>query len=185
MNRFERATLLVALTESLRANSSWAGETHLQKATYILERVLEVPVGFEFILYKHGPFSFELRNEIGSLRAEGFFEWEVKSERYGPSLKPGPMSGLLKQQFSSTVSVFNPQVDFVAAHLGNRNVASLERLATAIYVTLDERAPINTRAKRINELKAHVSLPEAESAVVEADQLIRDALGLFPSAVSV
>ena len=62
MNRLEKANLLVRLTERLRANKSWAGETHLQKATYILKRVLGVPVEFDFILYKHGPFSFDLRN---------------------------------------------------------------------------------------------------------------------------
>jgi uncharacterized protein YwgA len=54
---------------------------------YILETVLGVPSGFEFILYKHGPFSFDLRDELGSLRTDGFIEWELKSERYRPSLK--------------------------------------------------------------------------------------------------
>jgi len=52
MNRFDKASLLVALTEKLRASGSWAGETHIQKAMYILETVLGVPAGFEFILYK-------------------------------------------------------------------------------------------------------------------------------------
>jgi hypothetical protein len=180
MNRFEQANLLVSLTEKLRANNSWTGETHLQKATYILEEVLGVPVDFEFVLYKHGPFSFDLRNAIGSLRTQRFLEWEVKRERYGPSLKPGPMSDLLKRQFSTAVEEFNPMIDFVASRLGSRDVANLERLATAIYVTL-EGTPAESRAKRINELKKHVSLTQAESAIGETDQLIQDARAQFPA----
>lgn len=184
MNKFEAATLLVSMAERLRANGSWAGETHLQKATYILQRVLGVPVGFEFILYKHGPFSFDLRNEIASLRADGFFEWEIKSERYGPSLKPGPMSDLLKRQFGSTANRFSARLDFVSTRLGNRNVAELERLATAIYVTREEMLAADQRAARINSLKRHVTLMEAESAVKEADELIAQAADTFPQVMT-
>jgi uncharacterized protein YwgA len=185
MNRFETATLLVSLVEGLRANGSWAGETHLQKATYVLQRLLDVPVGFDFILYKHGPFSFDLRNEVASLRAEGFFEWEVKSERYGPSLKPGPLSEQLKTQFGSTANEFASKVDFVAGRLGKRNVAELERLATAIYVTLDEKSPLDQRTARINSLKRHVSLTDAEIAVEEADELIAQATNTFPKVMTI
>lgn len=174
------SNLLVTLAEKLRDNGSWAGETHLQKATYILERVLNVPIEFDFILYKHGPFSFDLRNEIGSLRAEGFLEWEVKSHQYGPSLKPGPMRDVLQRQFGGTIDAFIGKIDFVTSRLGNRNVAELERLATAIFLTLDEKISSQQRATRINELKRHVSVPEAESAVGEADKLLNEARAAFP-----
>ena len=170
--------MLVSLAEKLRDSGSWAGETHIQKAMYLLERVLLVPVDYEFILYKHGPFSFDLRNEIGSLRADGFFEWDVKSDRYGPSLKPGPLSAALKRQFPNPPIQFKSEIDFVASRLGDKNVAALERLSTAVYVTLDEHWPAEQRAKRINELKRHVSLPEAETAVSEADLIISEASAL-------
>jgi uncharacterized protein YwgA len=179
MNKLERTSMLVSLTERLRENGSWAGETHLQKATYILARVLRVPVDFEFILYKHGPFSFDLRNEMGALRADGFLEWELKSNKYGPSLKPGPMSEVLKRQFPDAPMQYKAEIEFVASRLGNKNVAALERLATAIYVTLDERWPADQRALRINELKRHVNVSEAEAAVAEADVIIHDATSQF------
>jgi uncharacterized protein YwgA len=84
MNRLEKASILLSLTERLKEQGSWAGETHVQKATYILTKVLGVPLDFEFILYKHGPFSFDLRNELSALRAEGFMAWEIRGLRYGP-----------------------------------------------------------------------------------------------------
>lgn len=184
MNRLDRASLLVAITEKLRASGSWAGETHVQKATYVLEKVLGVPAGFEFILYKHGPFSFDLRDEIGTLRADGFVEWEVKNERYGPSLKAGARSVALKQQFPSMPEKYTSEIDFVASRLGGKNVAGLERLATAIYVTLDNGTPADRRAARINELKRHVSLSEAEMAVDEADNLINEARAQFANTMT-
>ncbi len=184
MNNFERTSMLVSLVERLREHGSWAGETHLQKATYLLARVLGVPVDFEFILYKHGPFSFDLRNEMGVLRADGFFEWEVKSERCGPSLKPGPLSAVLKRQFPDAPVKYKSEIEFVAFHVGNKNVAVLERLATAIYVTIDERWAPELRAIRINELKRHVSLPEAETAVAEADLIIAEARAQFDRAMT-
>jgi uncharacterized protein YwgA len=184
MNRLDRASLLVATMEKLRASGSWAGETHVQKATYILEKVLGVPAGFEFILYKHGPFSFDLRDEIGTLRADGFVDWEVKSERYGPSLTAGPLSVALKHQFPAMPEKYKSEIDFVAARLGQKNVAELERLATAIYVTLEDGTPADRRATRINELKRHVSLSDAESAVAEADILMSDAKAQFANAMT-
>jgi uncharacterized protein YwgA len=184
MNRFDKASLLVALTEKLRASGSWAGETHIQKAMYLLETVLGVPAGFEFILYKHGPFSFDLRDELGSLRTDGFIDWELRSERYRPSLKPGALSDALKTQFPAIPERYSREIDFVASRLGDKNVAELERLATAIYVTKDEKIEHDARAARINELKGHVSLPEAEAAIGDADGLIADAKAQFANVMT-
>ena len=68
MDRLQRASVLLALNEQLRAAGSWAGETHMQKATYFLQHLMGVPLAFDFILYKHGPFSFDLRDELTAMR---------------------------------------------------------------------------------------------------------------------
>lgn len=60
MERLNRAAVLLNLVETLRSKGSWASETHFQKAAYFLQELLRVPLEFEFILYKHGPFSFGL-----------------------------------------------------------------------------------------------------------------------------
>ena len=46
MNRLERATILVTLIEKLSMEGSWCGETHVQKATYFLQELMGVPLGF-------------------------------------------------------------------------------------------------------------------------------------------
>ena len=82
MDRFDRAAVLTELADRLRANGSWTGETHLQKATYVLQELLMVPLNFEFVFYKHGPFSFDLREELTSMRADGFLV-QVPQDPYG------------------------------------------------------------------------------------------------------
>jgi hypothetical protein len=184
MERFDNASLIVALTERLREHQSWAGETHLQKATYVLKRVIGVPIEFEFILYKHGPFSFDLRDEIGWMRSSRLLEWEVKSNFYGPSLRSGQLSATLKRQFPTMPNRYSRELEFVAQRFGGKNVAALERLCTAIYVTLDEDTPRDERARCINVLKPHVSIPEADAAVIEADALIEAANEQFRRALN-
>jgi len=39
------------------------------------------------VLYKHGPFSFDLSDELASMRADALLEWEIKPEPYGNALK--------------------------------------------------------------------------------------------------
>ena len=71
MNKTALWNTISNLISALRSNGSWAGETHLQKATYLLQEVTGVPLGFKFVLYKHGPYSFELTEELGLLKSAG------------------------------------------------------------------------------------------------------------------
>ena len=74
MNKEQERTVMLSLIRSLRENGSWCGETHIQKAAYFLKTVTAVPLKFEFILYKHGPFSFDLRDHLGNL-IDGLAVW--------------------------------------------------------------------------------------------------------------
>ncbi len=174
MNRLETASVLLSLTERLKEHGSWAGETHIQKAAYILKKALGVPLDFEFIVYKHGPFSFDLRNELSALRAEGFLAWEIRGLRYGPSLKAGELGDALKTQVAGAPQQYRNQIDFVARTLGGKDVKALERFATAVFVTFDRDTPAADRAARIHEMKPHVSVPEAAAAVQEADAFLAE-----------
>jgi hypothetical protein len=71
MNRLAQEAVIVGLAKRLADTGSWTGETHLQKAAYLLSELRGVDFDFDFILYKHGPFSFELRDELAGMQAEG------------------------------------------------------------------------------------------------------------------
>jgi hypothetical protein len=179
MERLLRASILLQLNKDLRDAGSWAGETHMQKAAFVLQDLAKAPLGFEFVLYKHGPFSFDLRDELTFMRAQGFLALEPQYP-YGPSLIPGSKNELLTRAFESANEGYLSAIQFVARKIGAKTVAELERTATALYVMLREpfRADVPVR---LTNLKPHISLPEAQAAVSEVGQIIQEYQQEFPS----
>jgi hypothetical protein len=176
MNRLQRAAILTTLADELKQRGSWCGETHLQKATYFLQELLGVPLDFKFIFYKHGPFSFDLRDDLSALQADRLLELRPQREPYGPSLVPTPASANFRARYPTTLGNYNQAIRFVADRLDNKNVADLERLATALFVTREQAsAAAEVRARRINQLKPHVSLDDARAAVEAIDGIVREA----------
>ncbi len=182
MKRMKRNAVIVLLIEKMQEHGSWCGETHVQKATYFLQEMLRVTTSFEFTLYKHGPFSFELRDELTAMRADGLVELKLQSPPYGPTLIPGENASGLKRSFPKTLHRHESRMDFIAERFDARAVIELERLATALYVTRTGKAggDKNARAARITKLKPHILIDEAKEGVeivdewqAEADQLLQ------------
>ena len=88
MKRSQRAALLTLLNREMLRRGSWCGETHLQKATLFLQDLMGVDSGFEFILYRHGPFSFDLRYELSSMQADNLLELYGEARRLWAELCP-------------------------------------------------------------------------------------------------
>jgi uncharacterized protein YwgA len=147
----------------------------MQKATYFLQKVTAVPLEYEFVLYKHGPFSFDLMDELGGMRTRGFLAYEIVN-RYGPRLKDGPAAQQLRREFPQPAADYRRQIQMVAGLLRDRGVMELERLGTALYVNLDGTTGRLDRAQRIVELKPHIALEEAENALHEVDAFLGTAL---------
>jgi hypothetical protein len=178
MRELQKASIVLTLGKELRYRGSWTGETHVQKAIYVMQELLGVPTGFEFVLYKHGPFSFDLRALLSSMEADRFIRWEPKHP-YGPSMEAGESADQLLRQFPKKPEEYGRQIDFVARKLGPYRVTDLEKLATALYVTHEERRTARERASRICELKPHISVAEAQHAVAELDGLAEQAAPLI------
>jgi hypothetical protein len=176
MDRLQRDVVILSLIENLKEKGSWCGETHIQKATYFLQELFDIPLGFEFILYKHGPFSFDLSDELTAMRADMLIKLQPQPRPYGHSLVPSNGSESIKKHFSSTLKKYDHNLQFVANKFRDRGVAELERLATALYVTQEiiPDGSSDLRAKCIIELKPHVNMEEARAAVKEVDEIIRE-----------
>jgi hypothetical protein len=180
MNRLQRAALLTEFIDRLNQQGSWSGETHLQKGTYFLQHLLGVPTGFDFIFYKFGPFSFDLRDELTAMEADGLVEMRVRHPSYGPSLIPSQGSRSLRECYPVTLRRYDEPLSFICRMLGQKGVAELERLATALFVTLElgEATAARARAARLNELKPHVSASDALAAVLKLDEISASAKAL-------
>jgi hypothetical protein len=138
---------------------------------------MQVPLEFDFILYKHGPFSFDLRDELTSLRADELLSLERQPWPYGPRITPTERSANIQNLFAKTLATYEARVDFVADKLGGRGVTELERLATALFLTQhgESERSVDDRAKELTEIKPHISSADAKAAIGEVDRIIGEA----------
>lgn len=183
MNKLKREAVILSLIKQMRKHDNWCGETHVQKACYILEELFNNPLEFDFILYKHGPYSFDLSDELSDMQADSIVELYTKQPPYGPSFRPSANSKQLENMYPTTLTEFKPIVEFVAEKVGSARVSDLEKLSTALYVTCrkDDTGDIETRSTLINRLKPHVSIDEAREATKNIDQIIEDAKKVYYS----
>ena len=182
MDSMKKAAVLTRFIEELRKHDSRCGETHIQKASFFLQELMDIPTGFEYILYKHGPFSFDLREELTALRADGFVELEVKP--HGPGIAPvAGQCEYVQDLYPITLGRYEKKIEFVASKLGNKGVVDLEKWGTAYYVYHHHRdmktASVDERAWKMTELKPHISQEDAYAAVEEVDQVIKEAQSLL------
>ena len=173
MGRMTNAALITRLIEQLREFDSWCGETHVQKTAYFLQHLMQVPLGFDFILYKHGPFSFGLRDELTALRADNLLTLEHDA-RYSPRIAATSQSKYIQERFPKTLAKYSSRISFIAQRLGPKGVVQLERLGTALYVNLKSDMPAAQRVTRIRNLKPHIAEDDANRAVREVDEIKAD-----------
>jgi hypothetical protein len=175
MDSFKRQAVILALLDSMKRNDSWCGETHLQKCAFFLERGLKVPLDLGFVLYKYGPFSFDLRELLGEMRANFLLSVEPRAP-YGPSLVVSESGKALMERFPKTIRENKESIEFVSDKLGSRSVAELERLGTALYVQTEwPGLEGDIQVQRLVELKPHVQVEQAQNAVKEVERLLQEA----------
>ncbi len=175
----ERIAIVSHVIHDLRKNGSWCGETHIQKSIYLLQHACQVPLGYDYILYKHGPYSFDLSSELGSMRGANYVELIFQVEGYGPTVALTETAEHILQMYenshNSRLKKAFYKADEIATWLGTKDVKSLERLATAFYVhEKNPSAPSNKKAEQIIKLKPHVQLSEAMSSVKEVEAKLAD-----------
>jgi hypothetical protein len=176
VNRLAQEAVLVRLARRLDENGSWSGETHIQKAAFLLHELTHVPFDFEFILYKHGPFSFELRDELSAMRADRLLERQPQPAPYGPRIVVTERGEQLERRLAKTMERFGPSIDWIAAQTGQRNVLELERLATALWITRNtDQTDDDARAQELTHIKPHVTRESALTAIREIDELLTSA----------
>jgi hypothetical protein len=157
----------------LHDTGSWCGETHLQKAVFFVQELLQVPFGYNFRLYKHGPYSFDLRDELASMHADDALRLRAQAYPYGPTLEPTERGERLIDAFADLVESHSGKLKFIAARFGSKDVKFLERIATGFMVSL-QMPGVNQieRAERLHELKPHITMSLALDAIHDVDRLI-------------
>jgi uncharacterized protein YwgA len=166
MKPLARSAMIANLRQRLEQHGNWTGETHLQKATYLLQEAAGVPLEYTFILYKHGPFSFDLRDHLTEMRADGLIKLSPQPP-YGPKLEGTQRSDQLVERFPKTLRTYEAQLAAVADFVGNGGVSELERLATAVML-INENPTENddVLATRLQKVKPHISGSASTDSIV-------------------
>ena len=173
MDELQRRAVLLALINELHRVESWCGETHIQKCIYFGQELFHLETNFAFELYKHGPFSFELRDELSSMQADEILGLQIQPPPYGPSIMPGPLARRLLARFPKTIGRVETLLRLLAKEFGGRGAGELERLSTAFYIARELNVRnVEARAKMLTRLKPHIDLDEAREATGAIDKLL-------------
>lgn len=166
-----RWTILLELISSLKMEGSWCGETHIQKSAFFLEEMLGVPLDLGFIMYKYGPYSFELNDDLTALRAYNYLNL-TPLEPYGVTYSLQDEENKLKKFYEGEIEQYSEKISSIAETFGSKTVVELEKLATAFFINKKENVEdLEEIAKRLNKKKPHVNIQDAEIAVNEIFQI--------------
>jgi len=167
MDNLVRWSIVLELISELKKVGSWCGETHIQKSTFFLEEMLDVPLGLDFIMYKYGPYSFDLNDDLTALRAYNYL-FITSQDPYGVTYNLKDDENKLKKFYNKNIEEYSKQIFAVAEYFGSKTVVELEKLATAYFINKKEGINDNNEiAKRLHEKKPHVNIQDAEIAVRE------------------
>ncbi len=157
------------LVAEMHKHESWVGETHIQKCSMFLKSMLDVPLSYEFLLYKYGPYSFDLRSELAIMRARYLLD-SKPHPRYAPSFILGPRG----EELAKSHSEFRDEIEFVSEEIAKKDIRELERVSTVYFVQRSHPELSDAEiAKKVCELKPHITSSEALSAVDEVNRIVQ------------
>ena len=175
LENMDRWAVVAQLIKSMRGNQGWAGETHVQKTLFFLQEMLQVPSGYEFVLYKHGPYSFDLHDDLGRMLTNSVLALEPRPP-YGPSFGLQSVGENLIQRRTLILERYSEQIKFIVETLGKKDVRELERLGTALLLRKEfPGVDQETFAAKIVEHKPHVPENLAFDSVREVSRIEENA----------
>lgn len=161
---YSKHSTILAVVEGLLRRGSWTGKTHVQKALSLLSDARLIPPQFDFVLYKHGPYSFDVENEIEQMRSYEAVNIYANPNGYGVTIRPGTNAFFVKRQAPLSAG-HQAAIEKVCEFVDARSVTVLERLATAAWIRTNQAITETAEvARRLNALKPHVSIADAVAA---------------------
>ncbi len=166
MTTTKEMVFIGGVARALRVRGSWTGETHIQKTSYIAKVKYNVPFESDFVLYKHGPYSFDMNKSIGHMLARSLLVAD-QNPGYGPNFNLNEkLWVVLNSIVGEAFNDYSVIIDSVCDKLAKCNVSELEKIATAVYMNANfPDLSLDERASKINQIKPHIDLDAARTAL--------------------
>ena len=185
MENLARHSLIARLVHHMAEEGSWCGRSHIHKTLYALQTLFPLPdlLKAEFLLYRHGMYSFELDSDLAQMEFYGALELEPQPP-YGPHYRSDTaVTKFLADNYGKELEGWTQQLEFVAKRVSPLNVRELEALSTVMYLVAEaqgnaEQMDQNVQLSRARELKPHLSDNEIIEAQKRYVALRRDADGV-------
>jgi len=160
--------IILSVIKKLNENGSWCGKTHIIKTLYLLKASKRMDIPFDFILYKHGPYSFDVEDTLAIMKSYDAIEGiDTCPGVYGECLNPGKNADF-PHSFAQLKEKEQKAISEICKLTGKKDVKELERLATAAWIVNQEReTDSNIIARRVHELKPHITKKQARDAYHE------------------
>jgi uncharacterized protein YwgA len=148
----------------------WCGDSYIQKVSYIAKAVLNMPLSVPFVLYKRGPYSFELKSLLLEMRASRLVML-VPDGHYGPSFVI--IDNILTQRLRTNVSQYSASVARLVKDLSRKSIADLEAFSTAIMFWGSQQNNPDKYVDELNRLLPSLSRSDAAATVEEAHEFLK------------
>ena len=147
---YKKASLVLAVIRSLKQHGSWTGKTHVQKSLFLIKTATQIDVPFTFVLFKHGPYSFELETELEQMKSYLAITSEPDPNGYGVVLSPGPGSRFIDER-GGLSDVESMRVGRVCRFVGQRNVSELEHRHCGVDSENGESRRLRVRRREVEQ----------------------------------
>jgi uncharacterized protein YwgA len=141
------------------------GKTKLQKMVYLLEKLKNVSVGYDFTFYTYGPFSSDLAADLDYVTTLGGVQVNYEPGINMYEISPGPNADRLTEKSKDFLNENKAALDEIIQRFGTRQAKELELLATLVFVAKSGVREDSALIEKTKELKSKFPLNEIREAL--------------------
>ncbi|MDQ7830472.1 MAG: hypothetical protein RDU30_01945 [Desulfovibrionaceae bacterium] len=119
------------------------------------------------MLYKHGPYSFDLHDSLATLFSSCLLEHQVQPA-YGPRIRLTASGKEFLERYATQIASAQAAIQTVAKWFGKKGVSELEKLATALWLRNETTGADDADlAQEMHRIKPHISPVDARQALLD------------------
>lgn len=174
MELLDRIAVITALVKQVQEKrGAPVPRTVLMKMLYLLQEVMQVPLGYQFRFYNYGPYDARVLNDIAVAQA-----WNALIENcveeasfYSYEIQVGSGADAFMSQHQAIIDKYCEPIQTVASHFAQYGAAEMEIVATLVWI--DQIWYRQNHRGSIDELQREFALMKHRLAERDISQFIQ------------